>query len=338
MKTFRDIKGQDRAVSLLQRAYKNETISHAYLFIGPSGVGKSLVAKSFIKLINCESVSADFNPCNQCSSCLEIIENKFLDLIHIKPASTKEVIKIDLIRKIEEQISYKNFKGNQTIVLIEQIEQMNLSSANALLKTLEEPPPNTIFILTSVMEHLLPATIRSRCQLIIFSPLPTDFIFKQLQERYLDEIPSNRLHLIAKLSQGSMTNSFNFIEQKNFEVRTEFLNTVLKNKQQRLPVLVKWISEHVLKFKGDQFYKLLLVLEFFKTVIRDALILQLTGDETRLINTDYIQQLQELATHSPDFLEQQISLLNQLQHNIQSNMNTEMALLGYFIAFVKGEN
>lgn len=336
MKTFRDIEGQSRAITLLQKAYKNNIISHSYLFTGPSGVGKSLIGKIFIKLINCLNVTDDLNPCNKCANCKLIIDSKFIDLIYIKPTSSKDVIKIEQIREIEEKISYKSYSNTTKAVFIESIEQMNISSFNALLKTLEEPPEKTIFILTTSNEDSIPQTIKSRCQNVIFNPLPQNFIYSKLKEVYKEENTEN-LELISKLAQGSMTNAFYFIEEGIFEARTEFINTLLKDSDFKLADVLKVIHEMVSKYKGESFQVINLLLEFFKIILRDVYLISIGVSENKIINSDYIEEIKKLSKAKTEFIVDLIKKLNILQNNLQSNLNTEMALESYFINFLKGD-
>ncbi|MBN2693847.1 DNA polymerase III subunit delta' [bacterium] len=335
MKLFRDIKGQDRAITLLKRAYRNSVITHAYLFLGPPGVGKSLVAKNFIKLINCISVTTDTNPCNQCVICKKIESNSFLDLIHIKPESSKDVIKIDQIREIEEKISYKKFEGKEKIVFIEDIEQMNNSSFNALLKTLEEPPEGTIFILTASNEESIPKTITSRCQTVLFNPLREDIIYSHLIENYSDE-DSDKLLLVSKLSQGSMTRAKEWLELNILERRWELFNDLIVISDFKFPKVIARVEKIVSELKGDKFYIIGVLLDSLKTFLRDSYLYSIgLKQQDYLINIDFFSDIERIGSKvKPEIFLKWENRLSKLTLDIQSNVNTETSLNSFFIDFL----
>ncbi len=335
MKLFRDIKGQDRAITLLKRAYRNRVITHAYLFLGPPGVGKSLVAKNFIKLINCTNVSSDTNPCNQCVSCNKIASGNFLDLIHIKPESSKDIIKIDQIRGIEEKISYKKYEGKEKIVFIEDIEQMNNSSFNALLKTLEEPPEGTIFILTASNEDGIPKTITSRCQTVLFNPLQEEIILSHLVETYLDE-DKDKLILISKLSQGSMTRAKEWLELNILGRRWELFNNLITISDLKFPKVIKHVEKIALELKGENFYVIGVLLDSLKTFLRDSYIYSIgLKHKEHIINIDFYGDIERFGSKiSPQQFIKWESRVSKLALDIQSNVNTETALNSFFIDFL----
>jgi len=334
MKTFYDIEEQDRAISILQKAYLNKSIAQAYLFDGISGIGKSLVAKVFIKLINCENPSKDLNPCNKCSNCLSIENKRFIDLIHIKPNSTKEIIKIDKIREIEEKIAYKSYKGKYKVILIEDAEQMNISSSNALLKTLEEPPDGTIFILTVSKISKLPDTILSRCQKILFSPLSKDVIYSRLKLEYTT-FKEDNLRVIASISQGSMTIAKEIIENDILMLRAEFIETILMPNNIKLASLIKYIKKIIKEFKGDKFYFLAFFLEILKSILRDALIYNSKLSKKSLLNFDYLNVIEKISLKDSYILIKETEKISKLQNEILTNINIETAFEDYFINFLK---
>jgi len=334
MKTFYDIEEQNRAISILQKAYLNNSIAQAYLFDGISGIGKSLIAKVFIKLINCKQPTNDLNPCNKCSNCKSIESNNFIDLIHIKPKSSKEIIKIAEIREIEEKIAYKVYAGKKKVILIEDADQMNISSANAILKTLEEPPDNTIFILTASKLSRLPDTILSRCQKILFSPLSKELIYSKLKLEYTNE-NKNDLKVISAISQGSMTIAKEVLENNILEIRREFIEVVLGFSNKKLSNVIKFIKKIVKEFKGDKFYFLIFFLEIVKSIMRDALLVNAKMPNTILLNTDFLDIIKKISEKDPFVLANEGGIITELQNKILTNVNIEVALEDYFISFLK---
>ena len=134
---FRDVIGQEAVITTLKNALRFDRVAHAYLFSGSRGVGKTTVARLFAKALNCQSLSPDFEPCNQCPSCLEILSGQSLDVIEIDGASNRG---IDDIRQLNETIGYAPSHGKYKIYIIDEVHMLTKEAFNALLKTLEEPP------------------------------------------------------------------------------------------------------------------------------------------------------------------------------------------------------
>ena len=342
MKTFYDIEEQNRAISILQKAYLNKSISQAYLFDGISGIGKSLIAKVFVKLINCNNPTNDLNPCNKCSNCISIDSGKFIDLIHIRPDSSKEVIKINRIREIEEQIAYKTYLGKKKIVLIEDADQMNISSSNAILKTLEEPPDNTMFILTASKLSRLPDTILSRCQKILFSPLSKELIYSKLKLEYIskemgssNDLLDKDLKIVSGIAQGSMTIAKEIIENNILTIRREFIETVLGANNIKLANTIKFIKKIIKEFKGDKFYFLVFFLEIVKSILRDALLINSRLPDSILLNLDFLDIIKNISQKDSFLLINEGEIITELQNKILTNVNIEVAFENYFISFLQ---
>ncbi len=184
-KSFSEIIGQEHIVQTLTNAISAGMISHAYLFSGPRGSGKTTIARLFAKAINCENKKparhnegGNFEPCNQCSICSEINQGKSLDLIEIDAASHRG---IDEVRELKESIRFVPTKSKYKVYIIDESHQITKDAANALLKTLEEPPSHAIFILATTEVHKMIPTIISRCQRFDFRRLTLPEILKRLE-------------------------------------------------------------------------------------------------------------------------------------------------------------
>jgi len=174
-KVFKEIRGQQRAIVFLRGIITNERVASAYLFTGIQGTGKATTAVAFALLLNCMDPVAE-EACTTCESCKKILDGNHPDLLIIEPDQEKKVIRIDQIREIERYLAFHPVFGRYRIIIIDPAENMTDEAANAFLKTLEEPPPRTVFILNVRETGELPPTIVSRCQKVPFKPLPTKVI------------------------------------------------------------------------------------------------------------------------------------------------------------------
>ncbi len=175
---FSEIIGQEHIVQTLMNALASGSVSHAYLFSGTRGSGKTSIARIFAKAINCLTPDVEQNPCDKCDSCQEITAGKSLDLIEIDAATHTQVEKI---RELIDGIKFAPIKSKYKIFIIDECHQLSKSAANALLKTLEEPPAHAIFILATTEAHKMISTIISRCQRFDFKRLQTSEIIKKLE-------------------------------------------------------------------------------------------------------------------------------------------------------------
>jgi DNA polymerase-3 subunit gamma/tau len=209
---FDDLIGQDTVVKTLKNALSNEKIVHAYLFSGPRGVGKTSLARILAKALNCKTRS-NSEPCGTCESCRAITEGSSVDVFEIDGASNNSV---DAVRELRETVKYAPSTGKYKIYIIDEVHMLSQSAFNALLKTLEEPPPHVVFIFATTEPKKIPATILSRCQHHAFRRISKAKIKEQLRkiadvERI--EIKETALEMIAKAADGSMRDSLTLLDQ-----------------------------------------------------------------------------------------------------------------------------
>ncbi len=211
-RTFDEVKGQDPIVTTLKNQIKNERTSHAYLFCGTRGTGKTSIAKIFARAVNCENPN-DGSPCGECSLCKAILQGSSMNVIEMDAASNNGV---DDIRQIVEEVSYSPTQGKYKVYIIDEVHMLSSGAFNALLKTLEEPPEYVIFILATTEVHKLPITILSRCQRYDFRRISIDEISDRIKE-LLDvegvEVEDKAVRYIAKTADGSMRDALSLLDQ-----------------------------------------------------------------------------------------------------------------------------
>lgn len=211
-KTFDEVVGQEVIIQTLKNAIKNNKTSHAYLFTGPRGTGKTSIAKIFAKTINCLD-PIDGNSCGICVSCAQIDNKQTTDIIEIDAASNNGV---DEIRELKSKVGLVPANSRYKVYIIDEVHMLTVGAFNALLKTLEEPPSHIIFILATTEPHKIPSTILSRCQRFDFKKINDYKIveyLKKITQNEKIEIDSEALMEIARLSDGGMRDSISTLDQ-----------------------------------------------------------------------------------------------------------------------------
>ncbi|WP_028401889.1 DNA polymerase III subunit gamma/tau [Ectobacillus panaciterrae] len=209
---FEDVVGQEHVTKTLQNALLQEKVSHAYLFSGPRGTGKTTIAKVFAKAINCEHAPAA-EPCNQCPSCLGITNGSIGDVLEIDAASNNGV---DEIRDIRDKVKYAPSSVRYKVYIIDEVHMLSIGAFNALLKTLEEPPKHVIFILATTEPHKIPPTIISRCQRFEFRKISVRDIVERLTTVIDNEgtkVSDEALHIVARAAEGGMRDALSLLDQ-----------------------------------------------------------------------------------------------------------------------------
>ncbi|MDQ0233566.1 DNA polymerase III subunit gamma/tau [Metabacillus malikii] len=210
--TFHDVVGQEHITKTLQNALVHNKFSHAYLFSGPRGTGKTSAAKIFAKAVNCERAPVA-EPCNECAACLGITNGSISDVIEIDAASNNGV---DEIRDIRDKVKYAPSSVAYKVYIVDEVHMLSIGAFNALLKTLEEPPKHVIFILATTEPHKIPLTIISRCQRFDFRRITSTAIvgrMKEIIDKQEIDVQDKALDVIARASDGGMRDALSLLDQ-----------------------------------------------------------------------------------------------------------------------------
>ena len=326
--SFKDIYGHEKQIRVLQNAALRNRLSHAYLFQGMEGIGKRTVAEIFAKALNCETREAsgkgivlrgdDFDSCDKCPSCFKADRKNHSDIITIK--ADGQFIRVKEIRDIQEQMKFAPLEGKMRIFIMADADRMNIISANALLKTLEEPSRSNLLILLTSSPHQLPLTILSRCQPVRFNPLKRDTVASFLQDRLSME--AERACSIASSSGGSIGKALEMNDDSYMTIRDEILQIILTDHSKdplKFPSMVNSFGQE----REDITDRLNILL----TGYRDALIYKEMGDDQPLINQQCTDVVKSVACGlSGREILQNIRNVDWAMHAIDQNANKKLTL------------
>ncbi|MCK6624600.1 MAG: DNA polymerase III subunit delta' [Anaerolineae bacterium] len=308
--------GHEWALDLLNRQQAAGRAPQALLLTGPPNVGKSTVARFWAQQLNCQQISP---PCGQCSSCRKIVSGNHPDVRIFD--SDDQALKIDDIRNLQRELSLSPNEGRYRVVVLANFERATLSAANALLKTLEEPASQAILVLTATDPGALLPTIVSRCQLLALRPLPHERVVKALREHW--QAKPEQAELLAQLAAGRLGWAVKALND------TELLNRREQHLQELISLLQAGRAErlayaHQLSRDGAMLRE---VLTLWLTIWRDLLLLQSGAAQTKIMNLNWQEQLQQLAGHSSlAEASQMVARLRTALINLERNVNPRLSL------------
>lgn len=315
--------GHQPVQKYLQTVIRNQRLHHAYLFYGPEGLGKSLVAEYFIQSLYCSDQQS--KPCGQCTYCRQITNGVHPDVIYLDKLADKKNITIEQVRQVRQQIQRSSFANSYKVVLIKQAHTLSLAASNSLLKILEEPTGQTIFILITSTLDYLPSTILSRAQLIKFSPLSV----KELEQAIIAKgFNKKQAHLLARLSHGLPGKILPLLsspaELNNYQQQfKDILKIISADLNQRFKAIEKisaQLNAEASKLKTKEF------LNLFFIVVRDLFLIKnncydkiscghLEGDLLRTAEQYNLTQLADI-----------LSSTQQVYNLVDQNINLRLAL------------
>ncbi len=313
---FKDIIGHDKEITILKKALLNNKVAHSFLFAGPEGVGKRLAAISLAKSLNCSASADDF--CGICQNCRDIDNSSYSDIFMVEPREPESkggdvdhetgIIKIDAVRDVQQRLSYRAVRGGKKICIVDGAEKMNKEAQNAFLKTLEEPPPDSVIILVVSNGTALLPTIISRCQRINFRPLPKGVMAGIIKERL--GITEEAAVLLSCLSGGSIGKVLNWDVESVLEQRKRMVEILSRLSLADTEGLFKAAEEIS---KGE---KPVESLEFLKMLYRDIAILK-GGREDMVVNSDLLPVLkQRVEGHTFSRLTSGFKMIHKAQTDI----------------------
>jgi DNA polymerase III subunit delta' len=322
LKFFREILGQDWVVSHLKTAMLAGRLSHAYLFLGPEGVGKATTARALAAALNCTQPEADGDACGTCPSCRRMQAGTHPDFLMITPEEKKVQISIDQIRELRRLTAYPPLGGGWRVVLIKPAEALsvqNNAAANALLKTLEEPPDRHLLVLTARGEADLLPTIVSRCHKLAFAPLPSALIIQELERRR--SLPRPQAALVAALSGGSLGRALALDPEELVRQRDQVLSDLDHITRGSTGLVLEW-AQRLTKNRTDLNNFLLLAQLWY----RDLLLAHFQAPAGLLAHQDLLPALEEARSGSAAAWFANFAALGEAQRHLQANLNPELTL------------
>jgi DNA polymerase-3 subunit delta' len=325
---FADITGHEQPISLLQATLCNRRLAHAYVFYGEARIGKLMTAVRLAQALNCEQPSQTVaqDSCGRCRSCLQIAARTHPDYFVIEPdpkAATPQ-IKIEQVREIEQQFVYRPLIGERKICLIDDADRLTIGAANALLKTLEEPPGDSLFILVTSRLHALPITIRSRCQALRFTtPARTQVEAALILKR---ELPPADARFLAVFADGRIGEALT-VAVADVRVRQQECLTLVKPESLMSSATILSAAESLAKTdRGEE------TLTWLTRWIRDLVIVIVDGDHDQILHLDHVTDLRRYAQRAD--IDALLTLLNDIERIEQQatrHLNVQMALETTFL-------
>jgi len=317
---FSQIWGQNSAIQILRQALIHARLAHAYLLVGPEGVGKRLTALTLAKAMNCLAPPEPGEACEACSSCSKINSANHADVVQIEPDG--DFIKIDQVRGLQRQLRFRPLEGGRRVCVLDSADRLNELAANALLKTLEEPPAETHLFLITARPHRLLPTILSRCQWVKFKPLSRSHLARIL--RSVSSLSEEQALFYASLSGGSASQALFLADRLDFQKRLAWLQAFGGLFQKSPSEIFEICGQMAKEEEGLQD-----LLEIWKFWVRDLLVYKALpeGRDDRFINHDCLSEIRGQARKfSFEQLQDFYRRLAESQRSLALKVNRQAAL------------
>jgi DNA polymerase-3 subunit delta' len=341
---FTDILAQDHIIDHFKKAIKADHLSHAYIFTGQDGVGKTLFAKEFIKALFCKNDEND--SCNSCLNCIRIEKNSHPDVFWTEIEEKAKFIKIENIRNLQRSVRLSPLESDYKIFIIKDADRMNEEASNCLLKTLEEPPPNTIIILITNSIATIKETIRSRCQIIRFHPIPTHIIKNQLAGK--SDADANKIGWASRFCNGSLGNALDLLDDNYYDINNDIVTRMTEPDMDNLVFAEEIIdsylsSEDSLEEKRQTLKR---ILHCILQLYRDLLIVKVRNghdvqqEKMSLVNADREDALQRHVNYLTqeqiiNVIEEILVSIKYIDFNLNINLLVENIITGISVLISK---
>ena len=325
---FAELIGHSKPLESLRAALANGRLHHAYLFVGPDGVGKHTIATALAQAVHCSESTSDY--CGRCANCASIIDGNHADVRAVQPLAGKKELSIQQVREIERELRYRSFGGKRKIAIIDPAGLMNASAQNALLKTLEEPPENSLIILVTPNTGGLLPTLRSRCLRLSFAPLPRAEVAGFLQAKH--SVKPGDAEFLAAMSMGSIGAAVNLDQRDLIEKRRVWAGMLSALTARDYQSAIA--AAEALATNRDE------ALEFLRWAqswYRDLLIHGVSHKPDELVNLDMLLQIEEQSPrYSADRTLAALARIGSATAGIQRNLNRRMVLEKFLFGVIEG--
>jgi DNA polymerase-3 subunit delta' len=323
---FDEIIGHSRQLEPLRAALESRRLHHAYLFVGPSGIGKRTVAMTLAQAVHCADATGD--GCGRCAECARVKDGNHPDVRVVQPLEGKKEISIQQVREIERELRYRSFGGQRKIAIVDAAGAMNVAAQNALLKTLEEPPENSLIILIAFNAGELLPTLRSRCLRLSFAPLSRAQVATFLRERR--NVESGEAELLGAMSMGSIGAAL-ALDQSLVEKRRFWSGMLADLKRGDYQGAVAAAEPLAADREGA-----LEFLRWAESWYRDLLVHGVTGERDDLVNLDMLAQIEQQSPRSGGvYALPALAQIGAATAAIQRNLNRRMVLEKFLFTVVE---
>ncbi len=315
---FAEIEGHQKQLGALIRSLEGNRLHHAYLFLGPDGVGKRKIAFSLAAAIHCPF--RDRDSCGQCETCLSVRDGNHPDVRTIGPETGKREITIRQMRDLQRQLEFRSFSGKKKIAIIDPANIMNYHAQNSLLKTLEDPPGDALLILVANSTASLLTTVLSRCSRLCFTYISVGKVAEVLERR--SGVTPEKARILAALTGGSLGEAMTCDATELLDQRKRWIerfSSLSLGDHRGVMALAEEMA-------GDRELSLQVV-QWIEGWYRDILIHQMTGSEYEIRNIDMVESIREAASvHPLDHILSVLSLVGRVKRELQRNYNRRMIL------------